>query len=109
VVVEAEVEAVAFERAFMLSANTTGDLERAFASIRLGELPERPPLMLAFPSILEDGWAPPGRAALWLSTFVPWRLAAGPWDRAAWSGPPTTPGGPPPRRSAAPWSRSSAS
>jgi beta-carotene ketolase (CrtO type) len=72
-----------FERAFMLSANTTGELERAFASIRLGELPERPPLMLAFPSALEDGWAPPGRAALWLSTFVPWRLAGGPWDRAA--------------------------
>jgi beta-carotene ketolase (CrtO type) len=72
-----------FERAFMLSANTTRDLERAFASIRLGELPQRPPLMLAFPSALEDGWAPPGRAALWLSTFVPWRLAGGPWDRDA--------------------------
>jgi beta-carotene ketolase (CrtO type) len=72
-----------FERSFMLSANTTTDLERAFASIRLGELPERPPLMLAFPSALEDGWAPPGRAALWLSTFVPWRPAGGPWDRAA--------------------------
>jgi beta-carotene ketolase (CrtO type) len=72
-----------FGRAFMLSANTTGDLERAFASIRLGRLPERPPLMLAFPSALEDGWAPPGRSALWLSTFVPWRLAGGPWDRAA--------------------------
>jgi beta-carotene ketolase (CrtO type) len=72
-----------FDRAFMLSANTIGDLERAFARIRLGELPERPPLMLAFPSALEDGWAPPGRAAVWLSTFVPWRPAAGPWDRAA--------------------------
>jgi beta-carotene ketolase (CrtO type) len=72
-----------FDRAFLLSANTTGDLERAFASIQLGELPERPPLMLAFPSALEDGWAPPGRAAIWLSTFVPWRLAGGPWDRTA--------------------------
>jgi beta-carotene ketolase (CrtO type) len=72
-----------FERAFMLSANTTADLERAFAGIALGELPERPPLMLAFPSTLEEGWAPPGRAALWLSTFVPWRLATGPWDEAA--------------------------
>ena len=71
-----------FERSFMLSANTITDLERAFASIRLGELPERPPLMLAFPSALEDGWAPPGRAALWLSTFVPWRPAGGPWDQA---------------------------
>jgi beta-carotene ketolase (CrtO type) len=72
-----------FERAFLLSANTITDLERAFAAIALGELPERPPLMLAFPSTLEAGWAPPGRAALWLSTFVPWRLAAGPWDVAA--------------------------
>jgi beta-carotene ketolase (CrtO type) len=72
-----------FDRAFMLSANTTADLERAFAAIALGELPGRPPLMLAFPSTLEEGWAPPGRAALWLSTFVPWRLAAGPWDEAA--------------------------
>ena len=72
-----------FDRAFMLSANTTADLERAFAAIALGELPERPPLMLAFPSTLEEGWAPPGRAALWLSTFVPWRPAAGPWDEAA--------------------------
>jgi len=72
-----------FERSFLLSANTTGDLERAFASIQLGELPERPPLMLAFPSALEDGWAPPGRAALWLSTFVPWAPAGGPWDQGA--------------------------
>jgi beta-carotene ketolase (CrtO type) len=72
-----------FERSFLLSANTTGDLERAFASIQLGELPERPPLMLAFPSALEDGWAPPGRAALWLSTFVPWAPAGGSWDQGA--------------------------
>jgi beta-carotene ketolase (CrtO type) len=72
-----------FERAFMLSANTIGDVERSFARIRLGELPEQPPLMLAFPSALEPGWAPEGRAVLWLSTFVPWRLASGPWDRRA--------------------------
>jgi beta-carotene ketolase (CrtO type) len=72
-----------FERAFLLSPNTAADVEAAFARIRLGELPERPPLMLAFPSALEPGWAPPGRAALWLSTFVPWRLASGPWDHGA--------------------------
>ena len=36
-----------FDRAFMLSANTTGDLERP-SPHPLGELPERPPLMLAF-------------------------------------------------------------
>jgi beta-carotene ketolase (CrtO type) len=67
----------------MLSANTITDVERAFASIRLGELPRRPPVMLAFPSALEPGWAPAGRAAVWISTFVPWRMAAGPWDGAA--------------------------
>ena len=67
-----------FERSFMLSANTHRDLERAFARIQLGELPERPPLMIAFPSALEHGWAPPGRAALWLSTFVPWRAGRRP-------------------------------
>jgi beta-carotene ketolase (CrtO type) len=69
-----------FERSFMLSPNTTADLEAAFASIQLGELPRRPPLMIAFPSTLEEGWAPPGRAVVWISTFVPWRPAAGPWD-----------------------------
>jgi beta-carotene ketolase (CrtO type) len=72
-----------FERSFMLSANTISDIERAFASIQLGELPARPPIMIAFPSALEPGWAPPGRAVVWLSTFVPWRLASGPWDRQA--------------------------
>jgi beta-carotene ketolase (CrtO type) len=69
-----------FGRAFLLSANTLDDLEAAFARIRLGALPARPPLMLAFPSALEPGWAPGGLAALWLSTFVPWRPASGPWE-----------------------------
>jgi len=72
-----------FERSFMLSANTISDIERAFASIQLGVLPARPPIMIAFPSALEPGWAPPGRSVVWLSTFVPWRLASGPWDRRA--------------------------
>ena len=72
-----------FERSFMLSANTISDIERAFASIQLGVLPARPPIMIAFPSALEPGWAPPGRSVVWLSTFVPWRLASGPWDRQA--------------------------
>jgi beta-carotene ketolase (CrtO type) len=72
-----------FERSFMLSANTISDIEQAFASIQLGVLPARPPVMIAFPSALEPGWAPPGRSVVWLSTFVPWRLASGPWDRQA--------------------------
>ncbi len=72
-----------FARALMLSPNTGTDIERAFARIALGELPERPPLMIAFPSVLEPGWATDGRHAAWISTFVPWRLAAGPWDERA--------------------------
>lgn len=69
-----------FERSFMLSANTTTDIERAFASVALGDLPERPPVMIAFPSTLEPGWARDGEAVVWLSTFVPWRPRAGSWS-----------------------------
>ena len=76
------VEPAGFDRAFMLSANTITDIERAFASVQLGRLAERPPLMIAFPSVLEPGWAPEGRAVAWVSTFVPWQPADGPWDEA---------------------------
>jgi beta-carotene ketolase (CrtO type) len=72
-----------FERSFMLSPNTTTEIERAFAAIELGRLPGRPPLMIAFPSTLEEGWAPDGRAVAWVSTFVPWRLESGEWDAPA--------------------------
>lgn len=77
-----EVEPAGFERAFMLSANTITDIEQAFASVQLGELARRPPVMIAFPSALEPGWAPEGKAVAWISTFVPWRPAGGPWDEA---------------------------
>jgi beta-carotene ketolase (CrtO type) len=66
----------------MLSPNTSTDIERAFASIRLGRLPERPPLMVAFPSTLDPDWAPEGRHVVWISTFVPWTPEAGGWDAA---------------------------
>ncbi len=70
-----------FERALMLSPNTDADIEAAFARIRLGALPERPPLMIGFPSAREGGWTrDPGNAVIWLSTFVPWKPAEGPWD-----------------------------
>jgi beta-carotene ketolase (CrtO type) len=74
-----EVDPPGMERTFMLSPNTGTDIQRAFSSIALGELPERPPLMIAFPSTLEPGWAPDGKAVIWLSTFVPWRPAGGEW------------------------------
>ncbi|MBS1888625.1 MAG: NAD(P)/FAD-dependent oxidoreductase [Actinobacteria bacterium] len=71
-----------FERAFMLSPQGGREIAAAFARIGCGELPERPPLMIAFPSSLEAGWAPEGGAVAWISTFVPWRPAAGAWDEA---------------------------
>ena len=37
----------------MLSPNTDAEIEAAFARIRLGALPERPPLMIGFPSARE--------------------------------------------------------
>jgi beta-carotene ketolase (CrtO type) len=86
--VDAVVDAVpeitpgGFERAFMLSPNTLGDIERAFASIALGRLPERPTLMIAFPSVLEPGWAPRGKGVIWISTFVPWLPADGAWGES---------------------------
>jgi beta-carotene ketolase (CrtO type) len=71
-----------FERSFIVSANTLTDLERAFARICLGNLPERPPLMMAVPSALEAGWAPPGRNILWVQTRVPWQPDGWSWDTA---------------------------
>ena len=68
------------ERTFMLSPNTGSDIIRAFSSLGLGELPERPPVMIAFPSTLEPGWAPEGKGVVWLSTFVPWTPKAGQWS-----------------------------
>jgi beta-carotene ketolase (CrtO type) len=68
-----------FERSFMLAPNTSTDIERAFADIRLGRLAERPPLMIAFPSTLERGWAPDGGHVIWISTFVPWAPSEGGW------------------------------
>lgn len=68
------------ERAFMLSANTGRDLARAFSCIGAGRLPERPPVMIAFPSTLEPGWASEGKGVVWLSTFVPWEPEGGPWS-----------------------------
>lgn len=73
-----------FERALMLSPNTDADIEAAFARIRLGGLPERPPLMIGFPSTREPGWTrDPEAAVVWLSTFVPWEPADGPWTEAS--------------------------
>ena len=72
-----------FSSALMLSPNTLADMERAFAEIQLGRVPARPTVMIGFPSELEPGWAPDGRGAVWLSAFVPWRLADGPWGPEA--------------------------
>ncbi len=73
-----------FERSLLLSPNTDADIEAAFARVALGELPDRPPLMIGFPSTREPGWTrDPENEVVWLSTFVPWQRAEGSWDRAA--------------------------
>lgn len=73
-----------FERSFMLSPNTDADIEAAFASIALGQLPERPPLMIGYPSTREPGWTrDPAHAVAWVSTFVPWSRREGEWTREA--------------------------
>jgi beta-carotene ketolase (CrtO type) len=72
-----------FERAYMVSANTLDDLEQAFGRIALGALPERYPLMMAVPSVLEDGWAPPGKTVMWVQTRVPWKPRGWDWDDRA--------------------------
>jgi beta-carotene ketolase (CrtO type) len=78
----APVAVEGFERAFMVSANTLQDLEDAFNHIALRQLPRRPPLMMAVPSALEPGWAPPGRDVLWVQTRMPWHADGGNWSGA---------------------------
>jgi beta-carotene ketolase (CrtO type) len=82
-VIDGELPSVSvpgFERSFMVSANTLTDLEKAFAHISLGNLPNRPPLMMAIPSALEAGWAASGRNVLWVQTRVPWQPDGWSWD-----------------------------
>jgi beta-carotene ketolase (CrtO type) len=69
-----------FERAFIVSSSSLDELEHAFAEIRLGLQPRRPPLMIAFASALEDGWAPAGDNVAWIQTIVPSTPATGRWD-----------------------------
>jgi beta-carotene ketolase (CrtO type) len=71
-----------FERSLILSPNTGTDIQRAFAEIRLGVMPKRPPLMVGFPSALEPGWAPEGQSSVWLETWGPFRPANGEWTEA---------------------------
>jgi beta-carotene ketolase (CrtO type) len=69
-----------FERAMMTAPGRLADLERSFAEIRTGRVPTTPPVMVAFPSVLEPGWAPAGSHAVWIQTFVPWTRDDGGWD-----------------------------
>jgi phytoene dehydrogenase-like protein len=57
-------------------------LGRGFGDIVAGRLPQRPALMWTSPSTQDPSAAPAGGGVGWLSTFVPWRLADGPWTAA---------------------------
>lgn len=49
----------------------------AFRTICGGHLPERPPLMVGVPTLDDPSMAPPGKAVLWVSAFVPATFANG--------------------------------
>jgi beta-carotene ketolase (CrtO type) len=72
-----------FERSLLLSPNTGTDIRDSFASVMLGSYAKRPPLMIAFPSALEPGWAPDGRHVVWISTWIPFEPSEGSWTDAS--------------------------
>lgn len=57
---------------------------RATQSIFAGRLPDMFPMMAAIPSLADPTMAPPGKATLWLSAFVPkvWAEANSTWPEA---------------------------
>jgi len=64
-------------------APTLRVVEEAFLDIARGDLPARPVLMWALPSLTDPSLAPPGGHTLWIAAFVPWRLRDGrSWDNA---------------------------
>ncbi len=64
-------------------APTLRAVEEAFLDIARGDLPARPALMWALPSLTDPSLAPPGGQTLWIAAFVPWRLRDGrSWDDA---------------------------
>jgi phytoene dehydrogenase-like protein len=70
----------AYSGAFWHSGSVQ-DIEETFLDIRRGELPRRPSLMWAVPSVLDPSLAPPGKQLLWLAAFLPYRFRDGRgWD-----------------------------
>lgn len=64
-------------------APTLRAVEEAFLDIARGDLPARPVLMWALPSLTDPSLAPPDGQTLWIAAFVPWRLRDGrSWDDA---------------------------
>jgi beta-carotene ketolase (CrtO type) len=58
-------------------------IEDAFHASGRGELPARPALIWALPSITDPTLAPSGAHTLWVATYVPWQLRDGrSWDEA---------------------------
>ena len=100
-----------FEQALMLSPNTDADIEAAFARVALGEMPERPPLMIGFPSTREPGWTANPDHEVHVAVDVRPLAAGGGYLGRGRAGDlrPISPGPPPSARWALRSSRSSAS
>ncbi|MGD9742455.1 MAG: phytoene desaturase family protein [Dongiaceae bacterium] len=64
-----------------LLPGTLATLERAFDSLKYGDLPERPPIEIAIPSLADPSAAPAGKHLLSaIVQYVPYRLAEGDWS-----------------------------
>ena len=70
----------AFTSSFSQSS-TVDDIEETFLDIRRGELPQKPSVMWAIPSVLDPTLAPSGKHVMWLAAFLPFTFRDGrTWD-----------------------------
>jgi phytoene dehydrogenase-like protein len=69
-------------RALWLLQEHERSLGDAFRSILAGRLPDTAAMMWASPSAMDPEAAPSGGGVVWLSSFVPGRLADGSWDES---------------------------
>lgn len=69
-----------WDTALWLLQEHPDSLRMSFGEIVAGRLPTSPAMMWAAPSALDPTAAPPGGGTVWLSAFVPARLAGRQWD-----------------------------
>ena len=68
-------------QAIWMVQQETDSLRRAYGDIIAGRIPTSPAFMWASPSETDASAAPPGAGVVWISAFMPFTPAAGPWTR----------------------------